>query len=290
MAKAMVLGGATGLLGQALTRTLLNANWEVDTLGRNDGDLLDMKFLKKQLEKCKADVVFNTIAWTQVDDAEEHEEEARAYNRTLPSSIACILDVIGNTHLIHYSTDFVFNGNKETAWTEEDSPEPTSIYGKTKLEGEEAILRALPNDSTIIRTAWLFGPGRKNFVDSILHACHKKDTINVVHDQTGSPTYTLDLANWSIKLAEAKVTGIWHAVNSGQASWCDLAYEAITLTAAPCRLEPIVSTQWPQKAKRPSFSVLDTTKLTTFLKEKPRPWPQALRDYLFGEYKPIPQK
>lgn len=286
MAKALVLGGATGLLGQALTRVLKAREWEVATLGRQNGNLLDMAFLQTAIAEAQADVVFNTVAWTAVDDAEDHKEEACQLNRALPASIARCLKAQGAGFLVQFSTDFIFSGAGDTAWKETDTPQPASVYASTKLEGEKAVLETLPDRSCVIRTAWLFGPGRKNFVDTILAACQRRDSINVVHDQTGSPTYTLDLAHWSIALAEKRATGVWHAVNGGQASWCDLACEAVSLAGAPCRVVPIDSAEWPQKARRPVFSVLDNSKLAAFLGKSPRPWPQALRDYVFSDYLP----
>ena len=286
MAKALVLGGATGLLGQALTRVLKAREWEVSTLGRENGNLLDMTFLQAAIAGAQADVVFNTVAWTAVDDAEDHKDEACQLNRALPASIARCLKAQGTGFMVQFSTDFIFSGAGETPHKETDLPQPASVYARTKLEGEKAVMEILPDRSCIVRTAWLFGPGRKNFVDTIIAACQRRDSINVVHDQTGSPTYTIDLAHWSIALAEKKATGIWHAVNSGQASWCELACESVSLAGASCRVVPIDSSEWPQKARRPVFSVLDNSKLADFLGKPLRPWPQALRDYIFSEYLP----
>lgn len=284
MPKALVLGGATGLLGQALVQELRIQHWDVETLGRNDGDLFNLDFLEKRLKNASADVIFNTIAYTQVDAAEEHAEEALQLNRILPDAIARLVKSIDHGFLVHYSTDFVFSGERQAPWAETDITHPASVYGSTKLSGEKAVRDVLPDSSAIIRTAWLFGPGRKNFVTTILEACQKRDRISVVHDQIGSPTYTVDLAEWSIRIAECKAAGLWHAVNSGHASWCELAAEAIALTEGPCKLEPIKSSEWPQKVVRPNYSVLNTDKLSTFLGKRPRPWPQALRDYLFAYY------
>ncbi|MDR0815823.1 MAG: dTDP-4-dehydrorhamnose reductase [Desulfovibrio sp.] len=282
MPKALVLGGATGLVGQALTCVLAKRGWQVETLGRANGNPLDMAFLKERLTRVNADTVFNATAWTRVDEAEDHAEEALLLNRTLPGALARILKALGRGHLVHFSTDFVFSGPRQTPWREDDLPNPVSVYGRTKLAGEQAVLEVLPDRACVVRTAWLFGPGRQSFVDAILAQCRRKDTISVVHDQTGSPTYSLDLADWSVSLAERNATGLWHAVNGGGASWRDLAREAIALTAGPCRVEPIAADQWPQKAKRPVYSVLDTSKLSALLGKKPRPWPQALRDFLWS--------
>lgn len=281
--RALILGGRTGLLGQALVRACNARHWNVQSLGRDDGDLLDYDWLVAAIESAQPDIIFNTIAWTQVDAAEEHASEAYRWNRALPSLLGRI--VHGSpTHLLHYSTDFVFSGHADQPYTEEDTPEPASVYGASKLEGEEALRQNAPKNSCIVRTAWLFGPGRRNFVSVIVDACKKKDAISVVHDQKGSPTYSLDLAHWSVLLAEKKATGLFHAVNGGRATWCELACEAVALAETTCRVEPISSAEWPQKAKRPSYSVLGTSKLTATLGVAPRPWPQALRDYIFQEF------
>ena len=284
MPKALVLGGATGLLGQALMRVLPARGWKAEALGRGDGDIANPAWLKERIESSAPYAVFNTIAWTQVDDAEDHEDEATAVNRALPDALARIVKCHDTMRLVHFSTDFVFGACHTGAWREDDRPNPESVYGRTKLEGERAIMSILPDRSLICRTAWLFGPGHKNFVDTILNACRNREIINVVADQVGSPTYTLDLANWSASLAEKGASGIWHCVNSGSASWCELASEAVHLMNEPCRVAAITSAEWPQKAHRPANSALDNGKLAQFLGEQPRPWPKALRDYLFGEF------
>jgi dTDP-4-dehydrorhamnose reductase len=287
MPNALVLGGATGLVGQALYRVLTTRGWQVETLGRADGNLLDMSFLESRLMASRFDVVFNAVAWTQVDEAEDHPDEALLLNRTLPDALARIVKAGQHGWLVHFSTDFVFSEPRQTPWKEEDSPCPASVYGRTKLAGEQAVLDTLPERSSVLRSAWLFGPGRKNFVSAMLAACRCRDSVSIVHDQTGSPTYTLDLAQWSVSIAEKKAAGLWHAVNGGQATWCELAGEAIALTADnSCRVIPITSDLWPQKAKRPTYSVLDTTKLSNFLGAPIRPWPLALRDFLFSAHHP----
>ena len=136
MAKALVLGGATGLLGQALTRVLTERGWQVETLGRADGNLLEMPFLEERLAKADADAVFNAVAWTQVDDAEDHPEDALLMNRTLPDALARVLKALGRGHLVHFSTDFVFSGPHQTPWREDDAPHPAGVYGRTKLAGD----------------------------------------------------------------------------------------------------------------------------------------------------------
>ncbi len=280
--KALVFGGRTGLLGQALMRVLMAHGWQVEAVGRNDGDLLNISFIERKIDEFRPDHIFNTAAWTQVDNAEDNERDAFVWNRALPASLAQVAKA-HSLHLIHYSTDFVFSGNQSQCYTEDNPTDPTSVYGRTKLAGEQAIMELAPDNSCILRTAWLFGPGRKNFITTILDACNDKDELSVVHDQIGSPTYSIDLALWSMLVAEQHLTGIYHAVNSGRASWCELACEAVSIAEASCRISPIASADWPQKAARPSFSVLNTTKLSEALNITPRSWPQALRDYIFSE-------
>jgi dTDP-4-dehydrorhamnose reductase len=264
---------------------LNRAEWRTTALGRQDGQILDVNFLLRKIKRIAPDVIFNTIAWTQVDLAEERPSEAMALNRGFVASLAHSIKGT-SIRLVQYSTDFVFDGAKQTPYTIEDVPKPESVYGVTKLAGEHALGILPPEQCCIVRTAWLFGAGRKNFVSTILDACRKRDCIDVVHDQTGSPTYTRDLAQWSLKLAELEASGLFHAVNGGQASWCDLACESINLTEAQCRVNPVSSAQWQQKAKRPHFSVLDTDRLAQ-LGIMPRPWPLALREYLYHEYQPL---
>lgn len=280
---ALVLGGRTGLVGQALVRTLTKQGQTVHSLGREDGDMLDHDFLSAQLDRIQPDVVYNTVGFTQVDKAEECKTEAMLLNRTLPNTLGRLIKNT-STHLVHYSTDFVFAGTKSTPYVETDPTKPMSVYGASKLEGEKALEQLELDNCCILRTAWLFGPGRGNFITAILEACRKKDTISVIHDHIGCPTYSLDLAHWSMLLAEKKATGIFHAVNGGRASWCELACEAVTLSERNCRVEAIAAAQWPQAAARPAFSVLNTDKLSEAIGIKPRPWPQALRDYIYTEY------
>lgn len=282
MTKALILGGATGLLGQALVNETRKRNWETFSLGRKDGDVTDINFLSARLEEIDPDLVFNAIAWTAVDDAEDHPDEALGLNRCFPNALARAIANRKKGFLVHFSTDFVFTGTYGVPFKETDPPRPSSVYGSTKLAGEETVLSILPSASCVIRTAWLFGPGKKNFITTVLDACARKDRLTVVDDQVGSPTYTPDLAEWSCALADKRATGIWHAVNTGQATWCEFASEAAELAQASCKIEPISSDMWPQKAKRPAYSALDNSKLANFLGAKPRAWPHALRDYLYG--------
>lgn len=279
MPKALVFG-TTGLLGQALIKTLRERYWEVQEVTRQGGDFTSPDFLKSVIVKANADYIFNAAAWTAVDDAEDKPAEAYAMNRDFPSLLSQILANQTRGRLIHYGTDFIFSGSSSKAKLENDLANPESVYGKSKYEGENRIREILPDRSCVIRTAWLFGPGRKNFVETILNVASQRDNIKVVNDQTGSPTYAPDLADWSEKLAKIQATGVFHGVNSGFATWHKLAQKAIEMAGINCNVLPISSSEWPQKAKRPEYSVLANAKLAGTIAEKPRHWEDALKDYI----------
>ncbi|MDL2285174.1 dTDP-4-dehydrorhamnose reductase [Desulfovibrio sp. OttesenSCG-928-F07] len=282
MPKAFVLGGQGGLLGRALTAALGAKGWDVvaSIPGEFDyfaGDLYDK--LSAKIDKAEPACIFNCVAYTNVEAAESNEEEAMVLNRSVPSVIARIVKE-RPTRLVHFSTDFVFDGRKTTPYTVSDSTNPLSAYGRTKLAGEDAINEAALERYNIIRTAWLFGSGKKNFVRTMLNICRERGEAKVVFDQIGSPTYALDLANYTLALVELEASGLFHIVNSGQASWCELAAEAANYSFVECQITPVPSTEFPSKVTRPAYSVLDTSSFTQITGMVPRAWPQALREYL----------
>lgn len=284
--KAIILGGKTGLLGQSLTAALNEAEIETIPLSRTDFDPLDDESLNDLLDKENPDYLINTIAYTMVDQAEEDTNKAHLLNTTLPVMLARIAKN-RNICLVHYSTDFVFDGNKDHPYTEEDKTNPASVYGSTKLAGENEIFKLGYEKIFIIRTAWLFGPHKTNFVHKIINLAKSKDKLTVVHDQNGSPTYTPDLALHTVQLLESERYGLYHIVNSGKASWCELADEAINCAGINCRIEPVPSSAYPTKAQRPAYSVLCTKKFTDVTGVTPRPWVQALRDYIYHDFKEL---
>lgn len=280
--KAVILGGRTGLLGQILTEKLKKHDVVTIPLSRSDFDPLDEDSLNRLLDRENPDFIFNTIAYTMVDQAEDEENQAHLLNTTLPVSLGRIAKQ-RNCKLIHFSTDFVFDGKKDSPYTEEDKTNPQSVYGETKLAGEDKLLDLEYKNVLIIRTAWLFGPFKSNFVFKIINLAKEREFLTVVHDQKGSPTYTPDLAEYTIALLEKEANGIFNVVNSGKATWCELAAEAISCSAINCRVDAVPSSAYPTKAQRPPYSVLDTSKLTDVTGITPRPWVQALRDYIYND-------
>ncbi len=279
---ALVLGGKTGLLGQALARILEKQGWDILCPGREDLDVFDRDMVEAYIERHQPTHIFNTIGYTQVDLAEDETEDAQRLNKSLPILLARIAKA-RDLHFIHYSTDFVFDGKKSTPYLPGDTTNPLSVYGATKLEGEQGIMALGSDKALIIRTAWLFGPYKTNFVDKILKLAATRPSLNIVHDQVGCPTYTLDLACNTLALVKARARGIFHLTNTGHASWCELAAEAIACTGVPCLAKPISSADFPQKAVRPAYSVLDSSDFIRTTGLTPRPWIQALRAYLFHQ-------
>ncbi|MDQ7831279.1 MAG: dTDP-4-dehydrorhamnose reductase [Desulfovibrionaceae bacterium] len=279
--KVIVLGGVTGLLGVPLTQALRQAGHEVLPTTRGTLDPFDREAVVAAIRAFAADWIVNTIAYTAVDKAEDEPDEAARLNRVLPGNLARICQETG-AGLVHYSTDFVFDGKKTSPYAETDPVDPQSVYGKTKLAGERAILELGLEKHLILRTAWLFGPGKTNFVEKILGFAKTRDVLKVVHDQIGSPTSTVDLSGMTVDLLQAGATGLFHTVNSGRASWCELASEAVSTAGINCEVLPITSAEYPQKAKRPAYSVLDTGRFAAAVGHAPRPWIQALREYVYG--------
>lgn len=277
--KAIIFGGKTGLLGQALTKALKEAGVETTPLSSQDADVLDMTSVQAIMHEIKPDFVFNAVAYTQVDLAEEEEAAAFSLNSTAPVLLAQHAMSVG-AKFIHYSTDFVFKGDKNTPYETSDQPNAFSIYGISKASGEQGLRELDYPETLIIRISWLFGPGRINFVQKILQLASERESLNVVNDQTGSPSYTVDIANNTLKLLRANARGIQHLSNSGSASWYDLANRAVELAGINCDVRPVPTSAYPTKAMRPAYSVLDLSEFTKATGETPRHWSQALRQYV----------
>ncbi len=277
--KVAVLGGATGLLGRALVRALEAKQADATATTRADLNVTNENEVATWLDQTQPEILFNCVAYTAVDKAEDDVEAATLLNSEVPA----ILGRQCSSHnilLIHYSTDFVFDGRSEHPYFEEDRPAPASVYGQTKLDGETALLDLGYDKLLIIRTAWLFGPGKTNFVHKILGLAKERETISVVNDQIGSPTFAPDLAKHTLDLIRHNARGLFHLTNSGKASWCELATEAVSVAGLNCRVDPVPTSAYPTRAVRPAYSALSTAAFTKATSITPRPWPQALRDYI----------
>lgn len=263
--KFLILG-KNGLLGNDLVKVFKNCI----AFGREDMDVTDRDLVIKKITKLKPDFVINAVAFTKVDDAEINKQEAYNVNVEAAINITDACKKIKAT-LIHFSTDYVFDG-KKGFYKENDKKNPINYYGKTKAEAEDCIINSYDR-YYIIRTAWLFGKKRKNFVDFILDNKDKKE-LKVIEDKFGSPTYTLDVAKKINEVLKEKY-GIYHITNSGYCSWKQWAQEIVKIKNFDLKIKGTSSKNVSKIAKRPKKSVLINTKLKEL-----RPWQQALREYL----------
>ncbi|MBA7576239.1 dTDP-4-dehydrorhamnose reductase [subsurface metagenome] len=212
----------------------------------------------------KPEIIVNCAAYTAVDKAEEEEEKAFLLNRDVPALLAEISSQITST-LIHISTDYVFDGQSYRPYTEKDIPNPSTNYGRSKLAGEEAVLKNKQN--IVIRTSWLYSPHGKNFLKTILRLGKERDKLEVVFDQVGTPTSATDLARATLQIIEKlidtsnDVGGIYNFSNEGACSWYDFAVEIVKIAGLDCTVEAITSEQFRTLATRPFYSVLDKSKI-----------------------------
>ncbi|MDD1723557.1 MAG: dTDP-4-dehydrorhamnose reductase [Methanospirillum sp.] len=258
---AIVILGANGMLGHALQEVFPRAK----PLGHTAIDITDDASVRRIIRANQADIVINAAAYTDVDGCEEHEDLATAVNGHGPGIIASACADAGAV-LVHYSTDYIFDGTRRN-YREDDAPNPLSAYGRSKLLGEEVIRKNM-QDYRIIRTSWLFGHYGKNFVDTILSLSAQITQVKVVNDQIGKPTYTVDLARKTPEVLSLE-PGIYHITNDGVCSWYEFA-SAFIPNATPCS-----TAEFPRKAKRPMFSILENTKTFPL-----RHWREAVREYI----------
>jgi dTDP-4-dehydrorhamnose reductase len=274
----LLLTGADGMLGRALRATLPPGD-DVRPLARADLDVTDLEATRQALAAWRPEAVLHAAAWTDVDGCERDPDRAWRVNALGTRNVAVAAEEVGAA-CCYVSTDYVFDGERPDPYTEFDLPAPRSCYGRSKLAGE-GYVQTLTTRHWIVRSAWLFGPGGKNFVKAILDRARAGEPLRVVDDQVGSPTFTRDLATALARLVRAPRYGVWHVTNRGACSWYDFAaaiLEATGLTGA--RLEPITSKELDRPAPRPRNSVLRNYCWELQGWPPLRPWPDALREYL----------
>lgn len=284
------LVGQKGMLGTELKGKLTTSG--IPFYGTDiEVDITDQKTLKKFAENKEIDWIINCSAYTAVDRAEEETEKAYSINETGAGNLAEIA-AEKNAKLIHISTDYVFPGTEDCELTEDDKTGPVSIYGKSKLAGEN-LIKEVWEKHYIIRTAWLYGEYGANFVNTMLRLMEDKEEINVVNDQIGSPSWAADLADVVIKfMKNDKVPfGVYHFSNKGRFSWFEFAQKiynkgkSLGKLKSDCRVLPVSSDKFPTKAKRPAFSLLSKKKIERELGFSVPDWEQSLEKYLKGNDK-----
>ena len=277
--------GCNGQLGEALEDTIPVAT---EMVGRDlpDLDITDQKALRGLCEDIRPTVIINAAAYTAVDAAETETAIAMAVNTDGPANIAAVAKEIG-ARVIHISTDFVFDGNANTPYSPQTTPSPLSVYGKTKYDGEQAVLSTLPDSSFIIRTAWLYSITGNNFVKTMLRLMSERDELSVVADQRGTPTWANSLAEavWAASMA-TDVAGIFHWTDDGESTSHEFAVaiqeEALKMGLLDKKIpvHAIGSEEYPTPAHRPAYSVLDCTSTREALQLQPARWRDNLREML----------
>ena len=291
----IVIIGRTGQVGRYLWDTLRAGGHDVIRLGRPEIDLEDPSTVTEAILGLRPEIVINSAAYTAVDKAEDEPLTAGAINVAGAEAIAKAATAVG-APIIHFSTDYVFDGQKGSPYRETDAVAPIGVYGRTKLAGEIRVARANPRH-LVLRTAWICSPFGKNFVKTILRLAAEHPELRVVDDQRGNPTFAADLADVVAKLlpriAEApegsQLFGLFHAVNQGDTTWYQFA-DAI-MRGAACRgarhvpVRPITTEEYPTRVRRPAYSVLSTQKLDAVYGVHMRNWEVALSaclDQLIG--------
>jgi dTDP-4-dehydrorhamnose reductase len=248
----LLVTGAAGMLGRDVVAAAESAGHDVIALARRDLDIADTGAVQAAVAAARPDAVVNCAAWTDVDGAEEHEEDATAINGTGAGNLAAAAPF-----LVHVSSDYVFDGTATAPYVEADPTGPRSAYGRSKLAGELAVAEA--GDHAIVRSSWLFGPG-KNFVATMLALAEDRDAVNVVADQIGCPTYTGDLAPALVQIAEQRLGGVFHVAGGGQCSWQELAQATFDEAGTGTTANPVTTAEFPRPAPRPAWSVLRSTR------------------------------
>ncbi len=288
----ILITGARGMLGSDLSRIIGDEEGhqvvETDVTGLPESFRLDITQegkVKDFIAGAEPEVVINAAGYTDVDGCEKNIELAFSANAEGVKNMALACQR-SQAFLIHLSTDYIFDGNKGTPYCEDDSPNPLSIYGRSKLQGE-IYLRQILDHYLLIRTQWLYGKKGKNFVETILNLARSREELRVVDDQWGSPTFTRDLSRAIKELIEKSASGIYHIVSEGYCSWFEFAQKILELSGNKVALTPINSTELSasggRPAPRPSFSVLSIEKLRKDMGIVLPAWQESLREYLLNE-------
>ncbi|MFG3530547.1 dTDP-4-dehydrorhamnose reductase [Streptomyces sp. NPDC047917] len=283
MSAVWLVTGAAGMLGQDVLARLAGEDVTAVAADRAALDVADPESVRAAFAKHRPAVVVNCAAWTAVDDAESQEDAALRVNGTGPAVLAEACREHG-TVLLQVSTDYVFAGDGEKPYAEDDPTGPRSAYGRTKLAGEQAVLSTLPESGYVVRTAWLYGAGGGNFVRTMIKLEGVKDTLDVVDDQRGQPTWTVDLADRLVRLGQAALAGtapagVYHGTSGGETTWFGFTREIFRLLGTdPERVRPTTSEAFVRPAPRPAFSVLGHDRWAAAGIEPVRDWRAALAE------------
>lgn len=273
----VLITGSNGMLGHDLIDVLDGKHELIKTTSKSL-DITDEDKVKEYIVNENPDIVINSAAYTDVDGCETNEEMAYKVNGEGVKNLALACKVV-DCPLVHISTDYVFNGENSKPWMEDDEVGPISIYGKSKLQGEEAI-ESILDKFFIIRTSWLYGINGGNFPKTMLELAKTHDTLTVVTDEIGTPTYTLDLAQAIAELIETEYYGIYHITNSDYCSWFDFAKYIFEVKNINVNVVPVTAEEFARPASRPHYSVLNNSNWANNGFKPLRSYKEAIKDYL----------
>ena len=273
----ILITGSNGMLGHDLERVLKDKHELVLTTSKTL-DITDKNQVMEVICENKPELVINSAAYTDVDGCEENQDIAYAVNGEGVRNLALACKEV-DCPLVHVSTDYIFNGKNDRPWVEDDEIGPISVYGKSKLKGEEAILEIL-DKYFIVRTAWLYGVNGGNFPRTMLELAESHPEITVVYDEVGSPTYTPDLACGISQLIETDYYGIYHLTNSGSCSWCEFARYIFEVAGIDVNVVPVTASEFARAAPRPSYSVLENKNWIDKGFKPLRSYKEAIKEYI----------
>lgn len=272
----LVLLGSSGMLGQELLSACRARGCSPITFADSTVlNVTDHDAVREELFVIRPSVIINATGYTNVDQAEAEHDLAAAVNHGAVANLANIARELDAT-LVHYSTDYVFDGEANLPYAVDATTAPLNMYGRTKLDGERAIVKS-GCEYLIIRTSWLYAPHGANFVNTILRLASERESLRVVTDQRGRPTLCADLAQITCRLLDAGARGVMHGTNEGDCSWFEFAEAIVETAGLDCRIEPTVTAEFPRPARRPRFSVLDLTEANDLIGFG-RHWRDALAD------------
>jgi dTDP-4-dehydrorhamnose reductase len=277
MMKTLVTGSA-GMLANDLIPFMSQEGYEVHAPPEDRLDITDMGAVKEIVDGLRPELVINCAAYTNVDESEKNERQALMVNGLAVQNL-CLLCQEHNIPLVHFSTDYVFDGTKESPYTIFDETNPINAYGRSKLLGEKYILWLL-SKFYLIRTSWLFGLHGKNFIETMLELGQKRKQVSVVTDQRGCPTWSRHLAEATAALIQTGRYGIYHVTNSGPTTWFDFTREIFRLSGMKTEVMPVTSDKFSRPAKRPKNSVLDPFPFREVTGKQMPSWQDALKEYL----------
>jgi dTDP-4-dehydrorhamnose reductase len=273
----LLVTGSDGLVGQSILPAL-GEEFDVVPYVESQWDICDRKKSEAVIADVGPDVLLNLAAITNVDGCEEQEELAFRVNGEAAGLLAGIC-ASHNARIVSFSTDYVFDGRKTSPYTEDDPTNPLSVYGKSKMDGEEKILAYNPS-SAIVRTEWVYGDQGESFITKVVRAAKQRGRVEVVNDQKGTPTYAADLAHPVAALIKQERRGIYHVTNEGSCTWYEFAQYIFSFLGMNVVCTPIATAESERKAKRPANSVLDCAKLRADTNIRMRTWQDAVNEYL----------